>query len=409
MTMSNFASRHTSTIVLLSLLAASPALASAATSVCGGKIAFIGLPSDYDLTNAQPLIQQLDDETYPVSALEFHYLTTSLESDLSNLDAAVDELEAQVVALKNRGFYRISLPVRSLLLAPYFGGSAGSLGGVDIDTRHPGVVFTVTNLGTATVDDSHADSVFRFLDVPTSFDTASHMEPLLGAGGEFLIVYQDNDAVSASVRDSYIDAATTLGRPTQTINVPFDGSHFAAFSLGQAKTALLALPAGSLVVHIVNGALWDRYTSDALAADLFVPAGGIRHVGANYYPTAALGVDIELGEGLVWNPSPITTGLGLPSDYVTWFNDPMVQSVALRLEEYTWLATCGTSRGLLDGYLEFDAGGSSIQFEVERNYVPAGSLSFVPGARRLNPRWYGEKVAVNATALFDHLFFSTFE
>jgi len=87
----------------------------------------------------------------------------------------------------------------------------------------------------------------------------------------------------------------------------------------------------------------------------------------------------------------------------------MVQSVALRLEEYTWLATCGTSRGLLDGYLEFDAGGSSIQFEVERNYVPAGSLSFVPGARRLNPRWYAEKVAVNATALFDHLFFSTFE
>jgi len=140
-----------------------------------------------------------------------------------------------------------------------------------------------------------------------------------------------------------------------------------------------------------------------------VHAAGVRHVGANYYPTAALGVDIELGEGLVWNPSPITTGLGLPSDYVTWFNDPMVQSVALRLEEYTWLATCGTSRGLLDGYLEFDAGGSSIQFEVERNYVPAGSLSFVPGARRLNPRWYAEKVAVNVTALFDHVFFSAFE
>jgi hypothetical protein len=178
-------------LALLLLLAINPPLALATTSACPGKVAFIGLPSDYDLTNAQPLIQQLDNETYPVSALEFHYLTTSVDIDLN---AAVDELEAQVVALKNRGFYRIGLPVRSTLLAPYFDGSAGSLGGVDIDTRHPGVVFTVTNLGVHRRQP--ADSIFRSRCLHQRH--RGQIEPLLGPPAH-LIVYQQN-VLSESIR-----------------------------------------------------------------------------------------------------------------------------------------------------------------------------------------------------------------
>lgn len=394
-------------LALLLLLAIDLPHALAAAGACPGKVAFIGLPSDYDLANAQPLIQQLDNETYPVSALEFHYLTTPV--DVAHLDAAIDELEAQVVALKNRGFYRIGLPVYSFLLAPYFDGSAGSLGGVDIDTRHPGVVFTVTNLGTSSVDSTHADSVFRFLDVPTLNDIVGQVEPVLGAAGTFLIVYQQNDAVSESIRDSYIAAATTLGRSYQAIGVPFIGPDFDAAALTTARTAVLALAAGSVVVHIVNGALTDTYTADALAADLFVQGAGVRHFGGNYFPSAPLPVDLELGENLVWNPSQITEGLGLPTKYEEWINDPIVQSVALHLEQYAWMATCGTSPGLLDGFLAFDAGGTSIQFQLERSYIPAGGLTVAVGERRSNPRWYSDQVPLDTTALFDHVFFNGFE
>jgi hypothetical protein len=393
-------------LTLLLLLAIDPPLALAATSACPGKVAMIGLPADYGLTNAQPLIQQLDNETYPVSALEFHYLTTSVDIDL---DAAVDELEAQVVALKNRGFYRIGLPARSTLLAPYFDGSAGSLGGVDIDTRHPGVVFTVTNLGTSTVDSSHADSVFRFLDVPTLNNIVGQVEPILGASGTFLIVYQPGDVVSEQIRDSYIAAATTLGRSYQAIGVPFLGPDFSAPALADARTAVLALAAGSLVVHIVNGALMDTYTADALTADLFVQGAGVRHFGGNYFPSVPLPVDFELGQSLVWNPSPITEGLGLPTKYEEWVNDPIVQSVALYLEEYAWMATCGTSPGLLDGFLAFDAGGTSIQFQLERAYLPTGSQTITTGERRSNPRWYSDQAPLDTTALFDHVFFNGFD
>lgn len=90
---------------------------------------------------------------------------------------------------------------------------------------------------------------------------------------------------------------------------------------------------------------------------------------------------------------------GLPSDYATWVNDPTVQSVAPRLEE--------ARRGLLDGYLVFDAGGTSIQYEIERNYVPAGSLSVAIGTRRLNPRSW--PAPMDAAPLLDHLFFTSFE
>jgi hypothetical protein len=405
--MVSLASKRALAFALLLIVATSPVLALAATSACPGKVAFIGLPADYDLTNAQPLIQQLDNETYPVNALEFHYLTTPV--DLAHLDAAVDELEAQVVVLKNRGFYRIGLPVRSILLAPYFDGSAGSLGGVDIDTRHPGVVFTVTNLGTSTVDSPHADSVFRFLDLPTLSDTVVQIESLLGPAGSFLIVYQEGDVVSEAVRDSYLAAAATLSRSTQAVSVPFDGTHFDAAALANAKTALLALPAGSLVVHIVNGALTDPYTNDALTADLFVEGAGVRHVAGNYFPSAPLPVALELGQSLVWNPSQITEGLGLPTKYEEWISDPMVQSVALHLEEYVWMATCGTSPGLLDGFLAFDVGGTSIQFQLERSYIPVGSPTIAVGERRSNPRWYSDQVALNTVALFDHIFFTGFE
>jgi hypothetical protein len=224
-----------------------------------------------------------------------------------------------------------------------------------------------------------------------------------------LIVYQQGDAVSESARDSYISAATTLGRPVQAIGVPFFGPDFDASALAAARTALLALAAGSLVVHIVNGTLTDTYTADALSADLFVQGAGVRHVGGNYSPSMPLPVDFELGESVVWNPSPITESLGLPTKYEEWINDPTVQSVALYLEEYAWMATCGTSPGLLDGFLAFDAGGTSIQFQLERLYYPAGTLTFTSAERRSNPRWYSDQVPLDTAALFDHVFFNGFE
>jgi hypothetical protein len=211
------------------------------------------------------------------------------------------------------------------------------------------------------------------------------------------------------VRDSYIAAATTLGRSYQAVGVPFIGPDFDASALATARTAVLALSAGSLVIHIVDGLLMDTYTTDALAADLFVQGAGVHHVGGNYFPSMPLPVDFELGENLVWNPSPITESLGLPTKYEEWINDPMVQSVALYLEEYAWLATCGTSPGLLDGFLAFDAGGTSIQFQRERVYYPAGTLTYTSAERSSNPRWYSDQVPLDTTALFDHVFFNGFE
>jgi hypothetical protein len=72
------------------------------------------------------------------------------------------------------------------------------------------------------------------------------------------------------------------------------------------------------------------------------------------------------------------------------------------------MATCGATDGLLDGFLEFDAGGTSIQFQVQRVYVPAGDTASMTGERRSNPRWYTDQVPLGA-ALFDHYFASGFE
>jgi hypothetical protein len=344
----------------------------------------------------------------PGERAEFHYLTTSLAGNLSNLDAVVDELESEVDTLQSQGFNRIGLPPRSSLLQPFILGSAGSLGGIDIDTRHPGVVFTVTNPGTTAVDSSQADSVFRFLDVPTSGDLVTQVEPLLGPSGTFLLVHQYGDVVSESVRDAFVSVAATLGTTVQTAPVTFDGSHFDPTALASARTQLLALVAGSIAVHIVNGALTAEYTTDALAADLFVDGAGVRHFAGNYYPSEPLPVALEYGQSLVWNPSRTTEALGLPTKYEDWVDDSTTQSVALYLEDYIWMATCGATDGLLDGFLEFDAGGTSIQFQIQRLYEAAGTTTAVTGERRSNPRWYTDQVPLDA-ALFDHYFASGFE
>lgn len=366
------------------------------------KIAFIAFPGQEGLEQMQAPLRELR-ELWPVRKLKFRYLDAAPDNSPAGVDAIVDELEARVDYLEANGFKRIGLPTYSYVLAPFINGTAGSLGGVNLQTRHPNTVFVTMRNGTdATEDPAAAGNVFRFLDVP-SYDTSLELsvDDLVGPAGEMLILYQSADVVSESVRDQYLDLATDLGITASAMALTYDGFDFDT-DMPAAKAALDALPAGSLVVHITNSdpSYMDLYETSAIGAGIFVDEstnGPIRHFAGNFFPLGKIPVALELGYQAFDRPSWQSTRAGFSDKLGEWRNDFREK---LYMEAFGFLAKCGKFNGILDGFLRFDEGGTRIDKVLERVYLPAGSAELAYGERIDNPRWYDEQAAWDWDAVF---------
>jgi hypothetical protein len=369
---------------------------------CNEKIAFISLHGFGQDEMEAPLLQ-LKSQTWPAKSLQFQYTT----NDGSDMAALVNEVEARVTALEASGVKRIALPSYSRFLVPFIHGTgpdSGSLGGVNLKTRHPNSVFVTINNATDAVDDPVAASnVFRFLDVP-SFNALSDLalSSVLGTGGSVLVLYEAGDAVAESVRDGYLAQASLLGAPASTVALTFDGDYDA--DQAAAKAAVDALPSGSVVVHVPNGVNGEAYTLSGLAGGIFVAAsvtGPISHLAGNYYPViTTIPVPLAVGYSLVDRPSLLTERLGFAVDYDAWLADPRTKQY---IEAYGWLAKCGRFDGVFDHLLQFDAGGTKINFEYEQLVIPAGSLTLTAVGRPIeNPRWSAERFAWDWKTVFGH-------
>jgi len=186
--------------------------------------------------------------------------------------------------------------------------------------------------------------------------------------------------------------------------VAFDDPLYNTLDEAAAASAIAALPAGSVVVHVANGAHQEAYTLSGISdGGIFVASsnnGPIRHFAGNYFPEAStIPVPLELGYALVDNPSRITERIGFPTHYDAWLVDPRQK---LYIEAYGFLAKCGRFDGVLDHFLAFDAGGTRIQKQLEQSYLPANSLVPTWGVRIDNNRWYTEQVAWPWVQVFGH-------
>ena len=368
------------------------------------KIAFIALPGVDGLEAMQAPLRKLSN-IWPVRKLAFRYMTSPQDFEGAALDTIVNELESRVNNLESQGFKRIGLPSRSVLLEPFIYGTAGSLGGVDLQTRHPNTTFVTMNPGTKAVDDvDAAGNVFRFLDVRSlNASTGLAIDNLVGPSGEMLIIYQNGDEVSEGTRDLYLQFASNLGITAQQRTVGYNGSDFDALDMEQAAQAIDSLPAGSLVVHIVNGVseIQDDYVAAALAdGHIFVgdsSNGAIKHFGGNFFPSTAVPVVVELGYTTFDRPSWQSTRAGFSNRTTEW-NDDTRQK--LYMDAFGFLARCGKFNGILDGFLRFDEGGTRINKQLERIYLPADSLAVAYGANIDNERWYQAKYPWNWDEVF---------
>jgi hypothetical protein len=405
---------HISAVVMAALLGGTLFTSAAAflapTSVAawpGGcdsrqKIAFIDFPGSYGLQDMKTPLRKLT-AIWPVKALKFRFMTSPLDFSPTGIDNAVNEMESRVNYLEAHGFNRIGLPPYSVYLDPFINGTAGSLGGVDLATRHPNTVFVVMNAGTSAVDSPAASNLFRLADVPSSGASLEiSVGNLVTTGGQMLIVYQNGDSISESIRDQFEGAATDLGIAYNLAPVDWDGTNLDAGDMASAAAAVDALPAGSLVVHAFDGLpdVQNSYFSQGVPLNLFESAssnGPIRHYAGNLQPPGASPAQFEYGYQTFDRPSWQSTRAGFPNNAADWNNDTRQK---LYMDALGFLAKCGQFHGVLDGFLRFDAGGTRINKQLQRIYLPEGSTDFAFGEVIDNPRWTADQVTYDWKTVF---------
>jgi hypothetical protein len=364
-----------------------------------GKIAFIG----FDDTGSQlgPMMQPILDaqkmlwpSRKPIS-FQFLHFGAAAEGTAA-LNALINQVEALVLQLKKQGYDKIVLPDRSTFLGPFILGTGGSLT-QPINVRHPNVVFGTVCPGTSAVDE--APNVFRFCD--TKVDSLGNLGSLVGAGGKILVLFQTDDIVSEIVRDKVQSRAAELSvdYSEQGIAFNFNGANYSAADLAAAASQIAALPPGSVVVHVVNGESTHQfaYTRDALAqGQIFVST--VTHFAGNFFPTAPIPVDLQLGAVPVSKPSLELEKLGFPITTAEFLADPRV---GLYIEVYGWMANLGEFVGVDDHHLQFDQFGTRIAYEVEDQYLPANmTADTVTTNQRTNPRWLSERFPWSWSSVF---------
>ena len=286
------------------------------------KVAFID-EAGSGLSATQSTIQlAFDLKLFPnIEAIAFRYYTAY---NGNNLDQVVNELEANVNALKALGFNYFAFGGRSVFIKQWIKGTAGSLNGQTLGQRHATVIFVLTNLKTIAANEIGAVNVWKLIDTFNYGDLITqNINAFVASGASIIAVYQANDTASSENIQEYKDAAAVLGITVVDAQLILNQTDpakpvFTPVSLNAALITINAAPIGSLAIYAVNGSF---SIAEALASQFNwtgITNKIITNLDVNFSPVKTT-LPINLNKGIS-KQAPIFLAplyykcLGLPTD-----------------------------------------------------------------------------------------------
>ena len=333
------------------------------------------------------------------------------------LDAVVNEMEAAVNDMKSRGINRILIGASSAETGPFIEGSAGTLGGVHSDTRHPNVIFSADRQGTTSVD--NAQNWYRAgidfvtdkkLGAPVLLPDVNGVTPQ----PQFILATDNSPGVDQT-NVPFVAQARAAGYEVVNVDLGWNETAVTFDNFSALGTAIAAATANSKVGLSASAApgpadepfaRWVALTQLGLAdANVFDPENtNVEYLGMNYGHflgdfdnPGTLPVDLQYGvvpsSPLIDVPDEVNdvlVELGFPSDSSEvrpydsreYDGSGVVAAVA-----FAWLATDGESN--LDPRHLIDENRQLVEYYVEDLVFPAGNTWDEPvlANLRINPRW----------------------
>jgi hypothetical protein len=377
---------------------------------CSRKVGFI---QNLDF-NVSELLDGLT-KFFPVREFESVVLDNTVDDD--GLDAVVDEMEAIVNDMKSRGIDRILIATFSTSTGPFIEGTAGSLGGVHSDIRHPEVIFAADRQGTTSVDNAlnwHRPGI--------DFKTFNEIGPLsllpdvagVSPQPQFILATDFSGAVDGQ-NAAFLGQAVAAGYDVVPIDLDwnpgtvqfdnFDALSDAVSAAAPQSKVGMSFSAESLAGHPPL-TRWVEMTVRGLAdLNIFDPTDtNVAYVSLNWVPflgdfedPGTIPVDVLFGAGgvseLVVDPKGVNkflVKLGFPDDAAAAYDYDSVNydGGGLPLSAaFAWLATCGKRN--LDSRYTIDENRQHVNVYINDLIQPAGATIFeqVEENLRINPRW----------------------
>jgi hypothetical protein len=353
---------------------------------------------------------------FPVDTFEKVTLSNNIADH--GLDAVVDEMDAIVNDMKSRGIDRIMIAASSADTGPFIEGSAGSLGGVHSDIRHPNVIFAAGLQGTASVDNGQnwyrAGQDFvtdKVLGAPILLPEVRGVSPR----PQFILATDNSPGVDQA-NTPFTARAVAAGYEVVTVDLGWNETTNTFDSFSSLGPAIASATPGSKVGLSFSAApsnddtqpcvRWVSMSQQGLAdPNVFDPANGnVQYVGLNYAPffgdfdnPGSVPVDVNYGVGptsvLFDDPAgvnEILVALGYPNDSKAAFSydDRQFGGIGrVDAASFAWLAT-GGERNLDQRHL-LDDNRQLVEFYVNDLVQPAGA-TWDEGQfenPRENPRW----------------------
>lgn len=243
---------------------------------------------------------------FPVKQFKSYVLTVN--RDTNGINAVVNEMEAKVNEYKACGIDHIIIDSTSSDAEPFIEGSAGSLGGVHSDIRHPNVTFYPVAQGTTAVD--NASRWVRYADFrSTTKVSAESLLPTPGAGKQFILA-TDYSAAILSTNEDVVEVATANGYTIVEIDLMWNNGTYQFDNIAGLDAALLAAPAGSVCGLSISASsestFFERYldmtVKGTASPNIFNPGNpNVTYFGMNFIPfglgtgIGSLAVDLEYG------------------------------------------------------------------------------------------------------------------
>lgn len=403
----NLKSPSTFLILLVTLVLAASNLVNAQTT----KIGYI----EWRESKLPDILDSLTTR-FPVAAFE----KTTLSNNIADhgLDAVVDEMDTIVLDMQSRGIDRIMIAASSAETGPFIEGSAGSLGGVHSDVRHPNVIFAADRQGTSSVDNAQnwyragIDFVTdKVLGAPVLLPDVTGISPQ----PQFILATDNSPAVDQA-NIPFSNQATAAGYEVVSIDMGWNEATNTFDSFSALGPALTAAPPNSKVGLSFSAApsnddtqpfvRWVEMTKEGLAdPNVFDPANdNVDYLSLNYGhflgdfdDPGSIPVDLQIGVGaapaLISDPTgvnPFLVEQGYPNDPIAaraYDDETYGGSGIVSVATFAWLATEGA--GSLDPRHRIDENRQLVEYYVEDVSFPAGATWDEPLLEnlRVNPRW----------------------
>ncbi len=366
----------------------------------------VGVIQQFDF-NLESLVENMT-KYFPVDTLQVHTLESN--SAIDGIDAVVDEMEAEVNDMKSKGIRHILIAGSSVNTSPFIEGSAGSLGGVHSDVRHPNVIFSGDRQGTFSID--NAQNWYR---AGVDFVTPQQLGPELllpdvsgiSPQPQFILATDYSPAVDPWLIP-YRNHAIAAGYEVLEVDLQWNDALQTFENIaGLGDLVALATPQSSVGIAITGAEeFFTDFTTQALAdPDIYDPANtNVSYIGINYVVVVESfqnpgTIPVDISYGVVSGPEIVVDPkgvnhfllkLGYPDDAAEAFNHDdvtYVQDGIIVAQAFAWLATCG--RRNLDPRYTMDGDGQYVAAYIQENVQLAGTILYesVLSDPVVNPRW----------------------